>query len=279
METVYLNRDNLATWQEKAKPNVMALGCFDGLHNGHCKVINTAYEEAVKRDVKLAVMSFFPHPKTVITNGKEHVRYLMPLSEKIARLESMGVDTFYIVEFNQKFATHPPEKFVVNYLIQLGVVHAVAGFDFCYGCRGAGNMDRLINDSGGLINVTKVEKVEYKGKKISSSCIRERLLTGTVEDLPPFLGNFYEVKCNWDGEDLIPQPYYTLPAPGRYAVTLKNQMGSMKVEVMVLETQGDPSLKCLTDIPPFLKGRLSIVWKRHIVIDNVQTYDKKILIS
>ena len=45
METIYLNRENLRTWQEKAKPNVMAMGCFDGLHNGHCKVIQHGFRE------------------------------------------------------------------------------------------------------------------------------------------------------------------------------------------------------------------------------------------
>ena len=38
-------------------------------------------------------MSFFPHPKTVISNGKKQVCYLMPLSEKEKMLEQLGVDT------------------------------------------------------------------------------------------------------------------------------------------------------------------------------------------
>ena len=49
METIYLNRENLAEWQEKARPNVMALGCFDGLHHGHCEVIKTAYAKGKRK--------------------------------------------------------------------------------------------------------------------------------------------------------------------------------------------------------------------------------------
>ena len=45
----------------------------------------------------------------------------------------MGVDTFYIVEFDKEFAGLSPEQFVAQYLNGLGVVHAVAGFDFSYG--------------------------------------------------------------------------------------------------------------------------------------------------
>lgn len=66
METIYLNKENLAAYQEMASANVMALGCFDGLHHGHVKVIQTAWQKAKERQVSLSVMSFFPHPKTVI---------------------------------------------------------------------------------------------------------------------------------------------------------------------------------------------------------------------
>ena len=163
--------------------------------------------------------------------------------------------------------------------MELGVVHAVAGFDYCYGYKGAGNMDRLYNDSGKLINVTKVEKVGYQGEKISSTCIRERLLAGNVEELPHFLGNFYEVKCDWDGRSFTPYPYYTLPVSGRYAVTLKNETGSVKTEVIVTEKETGLTLQSTTEIPPFLKGKLSIVWERHLQDANVQTYGEKILIS
>ena len=67
----------------------------------------------------------------------------MPLSEKEKMLEQLGVDTFYIVQFDKEFASLSPEQFVSQYLVNLGVVHAVAGFDFSYGSRGLGNMDRL----------------------------------------------------------------------------------------------------------------------------------------
>lgn len=279
METIYLNRDNLGIWQEKALPKVMALGCFDGLHTGHCKVINTAYEKAKELNSKLAVMSFFPHPKSVVGSGKKQVHYLMPLSEKEKRLESLGVDTFYIVEFNKEFAALQPEEFASKYLVELGVVHAVAGFDFCYGSRGSGNMDRLYQDSGKRIEVTKVEKVGYKGEKISSTCIRERLLTGNVEELPHFLGKYYEIKCDYDGKTIKPYPYYTLPAPGRYEVLLKNEAGSIHTEMIVLEPFGGSILTCTTEIPSFMSRKLSIVWQRRLVDENTHSIDKKIRIS
>ncbi|MFC4802987.1 adenylyltransferase/cytidyltransferase family protein [Neobacillus sp. GCM10023253] len=271
METIHLNERNLAEWQKKASPNVMALGCFDGLHQGHCAVIKAAHQKAKEKQVRLAVMSFFPHPKTVISKGKVHVHYLMGLSEKQAMLQEMGVDTFYIVEFSQEFAGLSPEQFVSEYLNGLQVVHAVAGFDFSYGSRGAGHLDRLQQDSGGLIDVTKVAKVELRGEKISSTCIRERLLSGKVAELPEFLGRYYETECEWNGETFLPQEHYTLPCPGRYQVVLKNKGGAVCKEVTVM-TDGTTIIST-DEIPLFLKGKLSIVWQQEI------TQSRKLRIS
>lgn len=278
METIYLNRENLRHWQEKAKPNAIALGYFDGLHYGHCKVIKTALQKAKEKNLSLTVMSFYPHPKTVLSGGKERVHELMPLSEKEEKLRKLGVDTFYIVEFDKEFAALPPEQFVANYLVQLGVVHAVAGFDFSYGGQGAGHMDRLKADSGGLIDITKVAKVECHGEKISSTRIRKKLLNGNVEELPQFLGDFYEVKCDWDGLRFKLHPNYTLPAPGRYAVTLKNEISSLETELTVMDKHKGPSLTCMEEIPSFMEGRLSIVWHRHLRKENAHTFEEKVLI-
>ncbi|MFL6560396.1 MAG: adenylyltransferase/cytidyltransferase family protein, partial [Bacillus sp. (in: firmicutes)] len=57
METIYLNPENLAVYQQEAKPSVMALGFFDGIHNGHREVIKTAYQKAKEKNLSLSVMS------------------------------------------------------------------------------------------------------------------------------------------------------------------------------------------------------------------------------
>ena len=93
METIYLNHDNLVLWQKKAKPSVMALGFFDGIHIGHLKVIQTALQVAREKNQMLSVMSFFPHPKSVLSNGRKRLDYFMPLSSKEKLLSDLGVDS------------------------------------------------------------------------------------------------------------------------------------------------------------------------------------------
>ncbi|MGO4498916.1 bifunctional riboflavin kinase/FMN adenylyltransferase [Paenibacillus sp. 2RAB27] len=264
METVYVNPANLSHWQQKARPSVIALGFFDGIHIGHRKVIETAAGIAEEKKLSLSVMSFFPHPRIVLSSGKTKVDYLMPLSDKEKVLRTLGVDTFYIVEFDIGFASLSPEQFASQYLTDLGIIHVVAGFDYSYGHKGVGNMGRLKSDSGGLIEVTQVPKVESRGEKISSTCIREKLSKGTVEDLPDFLGRLYEVECDWDGVSLQLRPYYTLPAPGRYAVTIHNGMKSEPAIVIVTQDNERLSLRFVTEIGQHIQGRLTIIWHRHI---------------
>lgn len=260
METIYINTDNLADWQEKAKACVMALGFFDGLHYGHREVIKTALRKAKENGVSLAVMSFFPHPKSVLSNGEKKIDYLMPLSVKEKILRELGVDRFYIAQFNKEFASLSPERYVTDYLVKLGVIHAVAGFDFSYGSRGIGNLERLTSDSGGIIDVTKVEKVMCRGEKISSTSIRERLSAGNVEELPDFLGRCYEVECKWDGQSFNLNPYYTLPAPGYYTVTINKGNLSKRAEVMVVEGDEGKLLKPVTELQSYLVGEINVVW-------------------
>jgi cytidyltransferase-like protein len=268
METIYLNPENLAVYQQKASLSVMALGFFDGIHNGHREVIKTAYQKAKEKNLSLSVMSFFPHPKTVLSNGKTQVNYLMPLSDKEKIFCDLGVDIFYIVEFDREFASLSPERFAAKYLVDLGVVHAVAGFDYTYGFRGVGNMDRLKSDSGGILEVTKVDKVEYQGEKISSTCIREKLASGSIGNMQAFLGRPYEVTCEWDGTSLIVRPHYTLPAPGKYVVTVRGANQSQVIEIKVSKERDLIPLKSVSELASYYDRVVSIIWHEQVPEEN-----------
>nr|WP_156290621.1 adenylyltransferase/cytidyltransferase family protein [Oceanobacillus salinisoli] len=95
MKIVHLDSSNLEYWKNHSTPNVMALGFFDGVHNGHKNVIMTARDIANEKKLSLAVMGFFSHPKTILSKDNKEFDYLMPLSKKASILESLGVDTFY----------------------------------------------------------------------------------------------------------------------------------------------------------------------------------------
>lgn len=235
MKTIHLNSQNLAYWQERSNENVIALGFFDGIHKGHQKVIIAAREEAEKRGVDLSVMSFFPHPKVVLSGGKQRFDYLMPLQEKADVLETLGVDRFYIVAFDKNFASLSPRQYVDNYLLKFKTVHAVAGYDFKYGKMGAGTIDRMIEDSSGELGVTKINKIEYLGQKISSTRIRNSIAEGRLEDLSAMMGRLYKVRGKIVNDTFIPENYYMLPGSGIYEVTINSDS-----DVYYTKVENDP---------------------------------------
>jgi len=216
------------------EPCIMALGFFDGVHLGHRKVIAEAKEIAKKKNLKLAVMTFFPHPREVFSCENTKVNYLMPIDVKVETFGDLGVDKVYVIEFTKGFAALSPKAFVRNYLIELGALHVVAGFDFTYGYKGLGNMQTLHRDSDYSLQVTTVAKLEEDGRKVSSTVIREMIAAGEVLKVSSYLGDIYETR----GE-ILPfsfvmkqgalhaevknTPYYTLPKTGLYEIAA--QMG------------------------------------------------------
>ncbi|KKB39591.1 FAD synthetase family protein [Bacillus thermotolerans] len=266
MKTVYLNPENLQRYQQQAGPCVIALGFFDGVHKGHQQVIQAARNVAREKGVSLAVMSFFPHPKEVLTNGSQQVDYLMPVKEKQRIFKELGVDIAYIVEFNSSFSALSPEQFVQKYLLGLGAIHAVAGFDFTYGCRGAGNMKRMKEDSGGLLEVTQIEKIAADNEKISSTLIRKTIRAGEMDKIPTYLGEYYSIK----GQMLLKkhtaavqvEPYYLLPAPGVYEVRIKSRFDYKQAEVIVTEEPGLIYLPSLNKREVSRYRYVTVEWKR-----------------
>ncbi|MGO4887734.1 bifunctional riboflavin kinase/FAD synthetase [Anaerobacillus sp. MEB173] len=235
MNTVYLSHPHQLNIKS-LQPTVMALGFFDGVHLGHQKVIGKAKEIADQAGIMCSVMTFNPHPKEVLQSGKtvkKPMNYLSPLKEKEKRIAELGVDTLYVVQFEQSFADLTPQQFVDDYLIQLNVKHVVAGFDYTYGKLGKGTMETLPFHSRNQFTQTTIEKVETKRQKISSTLIRQLLNDGQVEQLPNYLGRLYEIegtvvdgdkrgrKIGFPTANIQTVDRYYLPAAGVYAVRLK----------------------------------------------------------
>ena len=264
MEIIHIDDNNLAEWQENSRKNVMALGFFDGVHKGHQQVIGTAAEEAEKAGAALDVMSFFPHPKTVLSNGRVRVDYLMPLEEKARVLESLGVDRFYIVRFTKRFASLSPEAYVKEYLSEFDTIHAVAGYDFSDGFNGQGTIDRLYRDSDQQIGVSKIEKVEHAGEKISSTRIRAAILEGRVSELRQMLGRRYRTCAELSDGYLSLKEYYLLPQDGIYDVIIEAGGARHSTQIYVDRERQKIMFtkKCLMD--QINQHEIAITWDRRV---------------
>lgn len=191
MNTIHLSYPHELQRNELAN-TVAAIGFFDGVHRGHKAVIQQAVDLAKKSNKQSAVISFHPHPSVVLKNSDEDVRYITTIDEKQAILEAMGVDCFYIIRFNKTLSQLSPKQFVDHFIIGLHISHLVAGFDYTFGHKGAGNMDNITELSNGKFTTTIVKKLENEAEKISSTRIRNLLRAGSVSEIKPLLGRVYE---------------------------------------------------------------------------------------
>ncbi|OIK13932.1 riboflavin biosynthesis protein RibF [Bacillus sp. MUM 116] len=190
MEVKKLNFPNHIEKSE-LPPLSMALGYFDGVHLGHQQVILEAKRQAKEKGLSSAVMTFDPHPSVVLGKSEQHVQYITPITEKIQILEKMGIDYVFVVHFTIEFANLLPQEFIDQYLINLNVKHAVAGFDFTYGRMGKGTMETLPFHSRGQFTFSVIPELTKKKKKVSSTRIRKLLKEGMTNELPDFLGRYY----------------------------------------------------------------------------------------
>lgn len=193
MKAIHLSYPHHVSDPYVSGPYSLAIGFFDGVHLGHREVIGHAKKIASEQGLKLAVMTFDPHPSIVLGKRNEKVFYITPMDQKLELLESMGVDTTFVVRFTSDFAQLTPESFVHTFIRQLHVKHVTAGFDFTFGAFGKGNMESMKALANHEFQVSVVEKKSDSSEKISSTRIRQALTEGNMEKVHELLGRPFQI--------------------------------------------------------------------------------------
>lgn len=218
MKVIYVNAENLQEYQQDAPSVAMALGYFDGVHLGHQKVIQTAKQKAYAQQLLSAVLSFFPHPKSILRPDIP-VAYLEPIEQKIEKLEKLGIDIFYIVEFTEELSKLAGDVFLTQYVDGLQAKEIICGFDYKYGTKSSGDVGTLAAYAEqNSLGFTVVEELQWKKQKISSTLIRQCLSSNQLQEIPYLMGGFYQTKyCKQKGV----LPNYSLPSQGDYKVLIE----------------------------------------------------------
>jgi riboflavin kinase / FMN adenylyltransferase len=162
-----------------AAARAVAVGTFDGVHLGHQAVIRAATETGLRP----AVVTFHPHPRTVLGN---RVELLATLERRLELLEACGVEDVLVIEFTPDVAALAPEEFARDYLLGIGAEVVVAGEGFRFGRQRAGDLE-LLRSLG--IDARDVPLVEG----IASTEIRRLAHGGDVAGAARLLGRPIEV--------------------------------------------------------------------------------------
>ena len=177
---------------KKDKNTVVTIGTFDGIHLGHKKIIEKVIEKTSGYGGRNFVVTFDPHPRSVVSNGKD-IKLLNTLEEKLNILSDFGIQNMLVIKFTKEFSQLSSEEFFKKYIIDgIGIKEVVIGYDHHFGKGRGGDKNTL--DEMGIefnFNVTSVDAVSIDGTTVSSTKIRNALNEGNVKQASMLLGRYY----------------------------------------------------------------------------------------
>ncbi|KIC30443.1 bifunctional riboflavin kinase/FAD synthetase [Leisingera sp. ANG-S5] len=179
--------------EDQDRGATVAIGNFDGVHLGHQSVIELARDAAP--EAPLGVMTFEPHPREYFAPDSPPFR-LMRAETRAHRLEKLGVERLYELNFNTALSSLTPEEFARDVISEgLGLAHVVVGADFCFGKGRAGNAEDLqhFGEQYGF-GVTIAPLMEYSEHAVSSTAIRNALSEGRPADAKEMLGHWHRIE-------------------------------------------------------------------------------------
>lgn len=169
----------------------IAFGTFDGVHRGHQEIINAMLTAAEGKGLDPLIYTFSNHPAGLF--GKSF-SMIMTDGERLAALERFA--PVAAERLDRQFAATEPEDFVRHMAEKYRMGAAIAGFNYTFGSRGAGNMDTLRRLGGKYgFEVYEIPALMYGGEPVSSTRIRACIERGDIAGANAMLGHELELSC------------------------------------------------------------------------------------
>ena len=161
----------------------LTLGTFDGIHRGHRKIIEAVVDGARKDGSRSVLITFWPHPQTVVRSGRPSIELLTPRAEKIDILRTMDLDIILLLPFTSDLARVEPEDFIENVLVKsIGIHKFIIGYNHAFGRERRGR-EELIRQMGRKwgFDVEVIPPVQIDDDTVSSTRIRHLLQEGKIQ--------------------------------------------------------------------------------------------------
>ncbi|HIV15614.1 MAG TPA: bifunctional riboflavin kinase/FAD synthetase [Candidatus Avisuccinivibrio pullicola] len=183
----------LSDFKGSSRGIALAIGNFDGFHQGHRAVIAAMKEKAQRLNLESAVMIFEPQPLEFFKRAVPPRLY--SLRDKIRAFKAEGIDILFCMRFKEEFARLSPRQFVIDLLHErLNVKSVTVGSLFSFGEGGTAGLEELkaLAESVGM-EASAIHGVAVEGMRISSTMIRALLEGGDLETVAVMLGRPYSI--------------------------------------------------------------------------------------
>jgi len=174
--------------------HALSIGVFDGVHRGHQMLIRRMLDEARDRRLTGGVVTFHPHPITVV-RPDVHVTYLESLERRVELLHAVGADFVSVLQFTSELQQVSARDFTRLLVEEARMRLLVVGEDFRLGRGGEGTVEVLsqLGDELGF-EVIAVPLLADDGDRVSSTRVREALVGGEMEMVADLLGRPFSLR-------------------------------------------------------------------------------------
>ena len=262
------------------KPNVIALGFFDGVHLGHAALLQKTVQRAQELGAHSAAFTFDRSPREFVT-GKS-VPLLTTADERAALITGLyAIERVIVAPFDHAMMTMPWRDFLDHLLVgQYHAVHLVAGHDYRFGYRNEGTPELLrayCADHG--LGCDIIDKVELDGITVSSTYIRTLVESGDMSRATAFLGHPYSLGGTvahgqrigtsrlFPTANLLPDAAHIVPAHGVYATRVHLSDGRVYPGVTNVGVRPTVSSSGKVTVETHLAGFSGDLYGRNIRVD------------
>ena len=177
--------------------SVVTIGVFDGVHRGHRAVVSHAADRARAAGLPLVVLTFDPHPMTVVRPGSAPP-LVASVDHRARLLGQAGADEVLVLPFTLDRSRQVAEDFVREVLVEaLRARVVVVGADFRFGHKAAGDL-ALLTELGGRhgfeVDAVGLLGDGTHGPRWSSTYVREHVASGDVVRAAEALGHLFRVE-------------------------------------------------------------------------------------
>ncbi len=174
---------------------IATIGNFDGVHLGHQQLMREIVRRAGGVGGTPSIVTFHPHPIQVLAPDNAP-RQIQTLAQKLATLESLGIRLAVVIPFDMKLAQMSARDFATVILWErLGLEEIHVGPNFAFGHRREGSFNLLkeIGAEKGFA-VLRIHQVQFRGNRVSSTAVRQALLSGQVALARRLLGRPFSLE-------------------------------------------------------------------------------------
>jgi riboflavin kinase/FMN adenylyltransferase len=174
---------------------IVTQGTFDGVHAAHQVILGQLKKIANEKHGETVVITYDPHPRTVLFPEDHGLQLLNTVEEKISLMKEQEIDHLLILPFTKDFSRQSSLEFIRDILVnRIGTRYLIIGYNHRFGKNREGSFTHLkeFGPTYGF-EVSEISEQDVDQISVSSTKIREALNAGDVALAAKFLSKPYQI--------------------------------------------------------------------------------------